>query len=203
MIGRLRFFTKMAGVIALASGLLVSPSFAQNNATSDAGLDTDVSSVFVFNRICYTQLPALQGIRNMAAQLAWEALAGEKLENFRTGDTLEELEAWEVSIGQRGFQLSVSQGPLNGALLEAFPDFKGGKATTCTLGLDGTDEADVFLKELGELAGKEPNTRDVEGGGLLTTTWAGGNADVKVFLIGKTDLESKGNLINMILVTRE
>ena len=56
-----------------------------------------------------------------------------------------------MSIGQRGFLLSVSQGPLNGALLEAFPDFKGGKATTCTLVLDGTDEAEVFLKELGEL----------------------------------------------------
>ena len=190
---------------SILGAFLVAPSFAQNNATVDAELDTDVNSIFVFNRVCYTQLPALQGIRNMAAQLAWEPLAGDKLENFRTGDTLEELEAWEVSIGQRGFQLSVSQGPLNGALLKTFPDFKTGKATTCTLVLDGTDPADVFLKELGKLAGKEPTSRDVadEEGGLFTTTWAGGNADVKVFLIGKTDQESQGNLISMILVTRE
>jgi hypothetical protein len=168
----------------------------------ESGDATEVNSVFVFNRVCYGQVPNLEGIRRMAGQLAWTPVEGADLDGFKPEGTVDTIEAWDAPIGQRVFRVAVTQGPLNEQLKGTFPDFASGSSTSCTLVLDGQDPADSFIAQLTALAGKEPASRDVADGGQLTTTWAGGNADVKVFLVGKTGVESTGSLINVVVLTK-
>ena len=69
--------------------------------------------------------------------------------------------------------------------------------------LDGNDEADVILNRMNSLANKQPVSTDVPDGELLTTTWAGGNEDFKVFLFYKSDLKGKANLLNVTILSKE
>lgn len=169
--------------------------------TPDA--NEEISTVFAFNRICYSQVPSTQGIRTMATQLGWQPLSGDDLEPFRTDDSVDTINAWDAQIGERVFRLGLTQGPVGAMLAKTFPDFKDGVATACTMVLDGLDPAGKIYADMTALAGKDPVSARVPDGGLLTTTWAGGNAGVKVFLVLKTDLQRAGNLLNVVVLTKD
>lgn len=109
---------------------------------------------------------------------------------------------WDTPIGERAFRVMLVQGAIAPQLIETFPDFKTGLSTSCTLVLDGRDKGEELLEQVDKLAGKEPATKDVFKDGLYTTTWAGGNADVKVFLIARTDKNKLGTLINVVMLTK-
>lgn len=186
------------------SACLSAGAWAQSGTQSAAvAAQEEIGAVFAFNRICYGQVPSTQGIRNMATQLGWQPLAGDELEPFRTGGAIDMIAGWDAQIGERVFRVGLTQGPIGGALLETFPDFADGQATSCTMVLDGLDPADTLYADTLALAGKEPASKDAASGGLLTTTWAGGNADVKVFLVLKTDMQRAGNLLNVVVLTKQ
>ncbi|MEO0498137.1 MAG: hypothetical protein AAF141_12350 [Pseudomonadota bacterium] len=174
----------------------------QTPVVPDSTDASDVNSIFVFNRVCYGQVPNLEGIRRMAGQLAWTPLEPGDLEAFEPQGGADTVEGWDAPIGQRVFRVITAQGDVPPALVNTFPDFANGQSTSCTLVLDGTDKSDVFIAELTGLAGKEPASRDVATDGQLSTTWAGGNADVKVFLSGKTGVDDAGSLINVVVLTK-
>ena len=109
---------------------------------------------------------------------------------------------WDSPIGERAFRITLVQGAIAPTLIETFPDFKKGQSTSCTLVLDGRDQGEELLQQLGKLAGKEPAKKEVFKDGLYTTTWAGGNADIKVFLIAKTDKMKLGTLINVVMLRK-
>ena len=166
-----------------------------------AGEDTD--PVFVFNRICYSQVPNLDGIRNMARKLAWRAIKGEDLKQFTTIKDPSTLEGWDAQVGERLFRVAIVQSPMTQKMKETFPGLGNGNATSCMLVLDEQNDTQVFTKNMQTLAGKEPASKDVVEGDLLTTTWAGGNADVKVFLISKANNDGRGGLLNVTMLTKE
>lgn len=166
-----------------------------------AGEDTD--PVFVFNRICYSQIPNLDGIRSMARKLAWRAIKGEDLKQFTTIKDPSTLEGWDAQVGERLFRVAIVQSPMTSKMKETFPGLGNGNATSCMLVLDEQNDTQVFTKNMQTLAGKEPASKDVVEGDLLTTTWAGGNADVKVFLISKANNDGRGGLLNVTMLTKE
>ena len=166
-----------------------------------AGEDTD--PVFVFNRICYSQIPNLDGIRSMARKLAWRAIKGEDLKQFTTIKDPSTLEGWDAQVGERLFRVAIVQSPMTLKMKETFPGLGNGNATSCMLVLDEQNDTQVFTKNMQTLAGKEPASKDVVEGDLLTTTWAGGNADVKVFLISKANNDGRGGLLNVTMLTKE
>jgi hypothetical protein len=168
----------------------------------DSADASNVNSIFVFNRVCYGQVPNLEGIRRMSGQLAWTPLEQGDLDAFEPQGGADIVEGWDAPIGQRVFRVIVAQGDVPPRLVDTFPTFAEGQSTSCTLVLDGTDKSDVFVAELTALAGKEPASRDVATDGQLSTTWAGGNADVKVFLSGKTGVDGAGSLINVVVLTK-
>ena len=204
----------LIATLSLMSGLVLSFSvLADNTDTIDkpsppnvpnSTKANDVNAVFVFNRVCYGQMPHIDGIVTMSTKLGWSPLATEELAQLSPASDLEpdKVFGWDTPIGERAFRVTLVQGAIAPQLIETFPDFKKGQSTSCTLVLDGRDKGEVLLEQLGKLAGKEPAKKEVFKDGLYTTTWAGGNTDIKVFLIAKTDKMKLGTLINVVMLTK-
>ena len=202
------------GLIAtlFISTLTVSSSvFAASQATEDKPLPPnvpnstkadDVNAVFVFNRVCYGQIPEIKGVLTMADELGWSPLNEEELSLLSPATKADKAYGWDTPIGERAFRVTLVQGSIAPALIDTFPDFKNGTSTSCSLVLDGRDQGSTLIEQLGKLAGKKPAKKDVFKDGLYTTTWAGGNADIKVFLIGKTDKMKQGTLINVVMLNK-
>lgn len=191
-------FSRMAVVLGIAA-FAASPSvvFAQSAAVGAE----EIPTVSAFNEICYKRLPNVASIGKMAVELAWLGMKADELKAFETGGTLDVLDGWDAQVGERIYRVAVSQGPLLDSQLEMFPDLENGTTTTCTMVLDGLDDASVLAADMQQLAGKAPVSKDVADGDLLTTTWAGGNADVKVFLLSSLGGE-KGGFLNVTVLTK-
>jgi hypothetical protein len=181
-------------------GLLAGSCMLATTAAHAAGEDTD--PVFVFNRICYAQVPKLDQIRDMARRLAWRAIAGDDLKNFTTIKKPDVLEGWDVQVGERLFRVAIVQSDLNAAMKKTFPKLGNGKATSCMVILDEQNVSATFVANMQALAGKPPASKDVSEGNLLTTTWAGGNEELKVFLISKANNSGRGGLLNVTILTK-
>ena len=184
-----------------ASCCIITGSLALPQVAYSAGEDTD--PVFVFNRICYSQVPNLDSIRSMARKLAWRAIKGEDLKQFTTIEKPSVLEGWDAQVGERLFRVAVVQSSMTAKMKDTFPGLGNGKATSCMLILDEQNDTKTFTANMRALAGKEPASKDVPEGDLLTTTWAGGNADIKVFLISKANNDGRGGLLNVTMLTKE
>jgi len=179
---------------ALASGSLILPTTKV--------VAQEFSAVQTFVRVCYSQVPRLQGIRNMATQLGWVPLAGEALEPFAKGSGADIVEAWDVEIEGRSYRLGLVQGPLTAALKEDFPTLADARVTICTLTLDSVESNDVVADEMQELVGKPPASKDVEDGAHRVTTWTGGNDTVKVFLVNKALETEQGGALSVTLIAK-
>ena len=182
--------TLMACVLAAAS---LSTSAAQEAATDP---------VFVFNKTCYAQVPNVHAIQNMARELAWRESGGEDLKKFTTVADPEVLMGWDAQVGEQIYRVGVVQSTPPKSLAEAFPGFANGKATSCTIVVDDKQDGAQMVANMGKLAGKDPVSKDVAEGPLLTTTWAGGNDDLKVFLFAKTPENRKGGLMAVTVLQK-
>lgn len=196
---------KFRTLIALKYRLLLAFAVLVGGIVPNAPLwaaEEDTDPVFVFNRICYAQVPKIDSIRNMAQRLAWKPITGGDLKGFTTIENPDVLEGWDTQVGIRLYRVAIVQSKLAGKTLETFPELKGGTATSCMIVLDEQNPAGLFNANMQLLAGKEPVSRDVPEGDLLTTTWAGGNADIKVFLISKANNNGRGGLLNVTVLTK-
>ena len=122
------------------SGLLVYFSvLAENADTADKPLPpnvpnsikaNDVNAVFVFNRVCYGQMPHIDGIVTMSDELGWSPLATEELAQLSTSSESDKIFGWDTPIGERAFRVTLVQGAIAPKLIETFPDFKKGQSTS-------------------------------------------------------------------------
>lgn len=194
----------LAGLICAGStpALPTGAAHAQQANTTLGQTDENPDPVFVFNRICYSQVPSVKAISDMALKLAWKSVPRTEVEQFRSYPDATTLEGWDVQVGERLFRVGLTQGTPPQAMGERFPGFEKGTATSCTVVLDDQQTADEFMPNMRTLAGKEPVSKDVKEGLLRTTTWAGGNDDIKVFLIAKAPPTGKGGLLNVTILQK-
>ena len=177
----------------LVSGLNTGPALAS---------DENPDPVFVFNRICYAQVPDVEAIQNMALKLAWKSVTDEELREFESYENPKVLKGWDVQVGERLFRVGITQAGLSDKMKESFPNLSNGTATSCSMVLDDQQDATEFMANMQSLAGKEPISQDVPEGLLRTTTWAGGNEDLKVFLFAKAPPTNKGGLLNVTIIQK-
>ncbi len=182
--------------------LLVGSAFFTSVSAQTAEPGSESDPVYLFNQICYTQVPDVAKIQDMAKRFAWNPMVGEDLERFTTLKTPSLLEGWDFLLSERIYRLVVVQSEPSDSFLATFPDMADGTATSCTLVLDGGDDADVIYERLTTMVGKEPTSKDAPDSQLLTTTWAGGIDTIKVFVFYKTDALKRANLINVTIVTK-
>ena len=190
----LKKFLKSACLGLIATPLAMPATASENSENPDP--------VYVFNRICYAQVPDLDAIQNMALQLVWKSIPEEDLQEFRSYDNPSVLKGWDVQVGERLFRVGITQAGLTDQMKETFPDLANGTATSCSMVLDDQQEASEFMPNMQLLAGKEPVSKDVPDGLLRTTTWAGGNDDLKVFLFAKAPPTGKGGLLNVTILQK-
>lgn len=190
----------LAGMISI-SAAMPQDVYAQAAKTDIPKNETD--PVLIFNRVCYAQVPAVKRIQELATRFAWSTIEGEELQQFTTLEQPDLLEGWDVNLAQRLYRLGIVQSPPSGQLKENFPDFADGQATACTLVLDGDDEWDVVLGRMNTLVNKEPASVDVPDGEVLTTTWAGGDDNFKVFVFAKATPQGKATLLNVTILSKE
>ena len=192
----------VVGAFAAAILLSVAPgtAHAQTGATGEASQDP----VFVFNRICYGQVPSVAAIRDMALELAWRRMDDEDLKQFAPdGVTPDVLDGWDAQVGDRVYRVAISQSTPPPTLAEGAPGFENGTATTCTMVLDENHDPAVFLSNTRTLARKDPVSADVEGpGGVRTTTWAGGNDDMKIILVARANPDAAGGVLAVTILQK-
>ena len=97
---------KLIATLMVISGLLVSFSvLAENADTADKPLPpnvpnstkaNDVNAVFVFNRVCYGQMPNIDGIRTMSDELGWSPLATEELAQLSPASKSDKVFGWDT-----------------------------------------------------------------------------------------------------------
>ena len=191
---KVRAFT--TGLAFLTSAFAASSAFSQEQ-------EKNPDPVYVFNRICYAQIHDLQAIQDMALKLVWRTMQSEELEEFRPAGTPTVLDGWDVQVGERLFKLGIAQSPVSESILKTFPDFAGGTSSTCSIILDDQQYAADFMPNMQRLVGKEPVSRNVPEGRLRTTTWAGGNEDLKVFVFAKHPPTGHGGLLNVTLLQKK
>lgn len=179
---------------------LSSIATAQQASQTQAGDESD--PVFLFNEICYSQVPDVASIQDMAKRFAWEPMGGDDLQRFTTIKTPSLLEGWDMRLSERIYRIGIVQSEPSDALMTSFPDLTDATATSCSMVLDGQDDAQLILDRMVTLVGKAPDSQDQPDEALLTTTWSGGNADVKVFVFLKTDRLKRANLMNVTIVTK-
>jgi len=191
---------------AMFSSLWSMAAFAQSATTSEANAgenDFNPDPVYVFNRVCYAQVHDFDGIRKMSTKLAWRSMRPEELEQFKNSDNPLFLDGWDVQVGERLFRVGIIKSPVSGSMLKTFPEFSGGTTSSCSIVLDDQMLASEFMPNMQKLVGKEPVSSDVEEGLLRTTTWAGGNADLKVFVFAKAPPTGKGGLLNVTILQKK
>lgn len=185
---------------AFTATMLTASAMAQQQSEVP---ESTTDPVFLFNRVCYAQVPVVKNIEDMSTRFAWEIMGGEDLKQFTTLEKPDYLEGWDVRLSQRIYRLGVVQSKPSETFNKNFPEFKEGTATACTLVLDGEDDADIILARMNTLVGKGPISSDEPDGKLLTTTWAGGNDDFKVFVFFKSDKQNRANLLNVTILSKE
>ena len=173
-----------------------------SHALAQGPVDDEADPVFVFNKVCYSQVPSVGAIRDMATRLAWQALEKSDLKPFSPDANPEVLEGWDVQVGKKFFRLGLVRTAVSDKFKQTFPDFADGTATSCTLVLDGSSEAEKVSEGMHKLAGKEPASKDVPDGEFRTTTWAGGNENYKVFLISKAAAAGETGLLNVTILAK-
>ena len=186
----------------LKSILAASVLFGSFAAGPALASDENPDPVYVFNRICYAQVHYLDAIQNMALKLAWKSITDEELDEFKSYDDPKVMKGWDLQVGERLFRVGITQAGLTDKMKESFPDLSEGTATSCSMVLDDQQDATEFMANMQVLAGKEPISKDVPEGLLRTTTWAGGNEDLKVFLFAKTPPTDKGGLLNITIIQK-
>ena len=165
--------------------------------------EQDTDPVFVFNRICYAQVPDIDAIQTMANELAWHPMKPEEVEEFKpVGQIPERLEGWDVQVGERLYRVGITQAKISDEMVEKFPEFENGVATSCSVILDEQAKAETFLPNMQALAVKEPIQHNIPEGPMLSTMWAGGNDEYKVFLFAKTPENGKGGLLNVLVLSK-
>ena len=186
--------TAAVGVVAMQA--------AVSDVRAQGPVDDEADPVFVFNKVCYSQVPSVGAIRDMAIRLAWQALEKSDLKPFAPDPNPEVLEGWDVQVGKKFFRLGVVRTAVSDRFKQTFPDFTDGTATSCTLVLDGGSDAAKVSEGMQKLAGKEPASKDVPDGEFRTTTWAGGNENYKVFLISKAAAAGETGLLNVTILAK-
>ena len=193
----------MAPARSLAAGLTLLASVFSASSGIGQEQETNPDPVYVFNRICYAQIHDLPAIQDMALKLVWRTMPDAELEEFRPAVAPTILDGWDVQVGERLFKLGIAQSPVSESMLKIFPDFVGGTSSTCSIILDDQQLAAEFMPNMKRLVGKEPVSSGVAEGPLQTTTWAGGNADIKVFVFAKHPPTGKGGLLNVTLLQKK
>ena len=161
-----------------------------------------IDTVYTFNQICYTKVPNLDAIRDMALKLAWKPLDNDDLAAFGDKQSMISLEGWDVQVGEKFYRLGISRSGLTDSAKKTFPEFAEGITTSCSMVLDGSDlNADIAVN-MQTLANKEPASSGVDEGDLSTTTWAGGNDDLKVFLFNKSTKLGEGGILAVTVLTK-
>ncbi len=194
-------FTRHRFALATAVAVVATQA-AVSDVHAQAPVVDDADPVFVFNKVCYSQVPSIGAIRDMATRLAWQALENADLKAFSPDSDPEVLEGWDVQVGKKFFRLGLVRTTLSDSFKQGFPDFADGTATSCTLVLDGGSDAATVSLGMQKLAGKEAASKDVPDGEFRTTTWAGGNENYKVFLISKAAAAGETGLLNVTILAK-
>ena len=192
------------GILAGGAAFGVYPvPMALSQTQADELAASTIDPVLVFNRVCYSRVPNIEAIREMATRFAWEKMGGEDLQGFTTWENPDVLEGWDVPLSGRIYRLGVVKAVPTDEMKQEFPEFSGGSAIACTLVLDGEDDADIINNRMTTLAGKEPSRKDISEGELTTQLWAGGNDELKVFLFAKSDKNNKASLLSVTILSKQ
>lgn len=172
---RLRRRIGIGVVSALIVMLLAGQSvIAQAKPAAEGAADAANASqtAKLFDDICYSTLPELQPIANLAKKDKWQPITGLALKAYAPEVPPDLLKAWSFRVNGVKYRASISSGPVDTTLQSAFPAFAKARAFACSLILPGRVAQSAMDEALQKLVGRAADER-YDSGLFKVHFWSG------------------------------
>jgi len=134
-------------------------------------------TVKMFNFLCLSQLPDLDGVTKAAGFGEFAQITGEELQQYRPTWTPEKLYAWSYHEHGAKYVLTASRSKPDAAFKQAMPAFANATNVACSLLFPATGAKEAVLKELVALLGRAPDQSGAEGA-MYVYVWSAQNAKI-------------------------
>lgn len=163
--------TSLTRVLWLAVALVVTGPLGAHAQEKGPG-----RTVKMFNFLCLSQLPDLDGVTKAAGFGEFAQITGKELQQYRPAVPPEKLYAWSYHE-QDGtkYVLTAARSKPDAAFKQAVPAFANSTNVACSLLFPATAAKEAVLKELVALLGRAPDQSGEEGA-MRVYVWSGQNA---------------------------
>jgi hypothetical protein len=135
---------------ALCAASLPFPAHAAEPASK-----TDLAhSVKLFNILCLSQLPDLDGVAKAAGLGEFAPVMDKNLGAYRTQEQMQDMRAWRFHDASGEFVLTAGKTRPDDAFKKSAPKFAKATATTCALHVPGSESSDTIRASLLALFGR-------------------------------------------------
>lgn len=140
--------------LAVACILWVPTSVLAQNLPPEAG---PARTVKMFDLFCFSLLPDIASIAEVAAAGEFKELTGDNLRPYQPQVPADELRAWRFTDLGGEFTLAVTKSKPDDKFKGDFPEFANSINYACSLITPGQDATRDVVKEMTEIMGREPD----------------------------------------------
>ncbi len=159
-------------LLCLAAMLvLANPLSAQEGLPKEKG---PARTVKMFNFLCLSQLPDLDGVTKAAGFGEFAQITGEELQQYQPAVPAEELYAWSFHEHGAKYVLTAARSKPDAEFKKAAPAFANSTNVACSLLFPTSGPKEALLKELVALLGRPPDETWNEGP-MRVHAWSGQN----------------------------
>jgi hypothetical protein len=132
-------------------------------------------TVQMFNFLCLSQLPDLDGVTKAAGFGEFAQITGKELQQYQPAVPAEKLYAWSYHEHGAKYVLTAARSKPDAAFKQAMPAFAKSTNVACSLLFPAADAKEAVLQELIALLGRAPDQTSEEGS-MRVYVWSGQNA---------------------------
>ena len=160
---RRRTATLIATIVAALSAGAAAAEPAQKTELTRA--------VKLFNVLCLSQLPDLDGVAKAAGLGEFAPVLEKDLGQFRTQEQMQDLHAWRFHDASGEFVLTAGKSRPDDVFKKSTPKFAKANSTTCALHVPGSENSETVSAALLTLFGRAPD-RSWDEGQTRVSVWS-------------------------------
>jgi hypothetical protein len=150
-------------VLLIAAALCAARLAFPAQAAEPAQKIEPTRSVKLFNVLCLSQLPDLDGVAKAAGLGEFAPVMDKDLGTYRTQEQMKDMRAWRFHDASGEFVLTAGKTRPDDAFKKSAPKFAKAAATTCALHVPGSESSDTIAASLLTLFGRAPDKSWDEG----------------------------------------
>jgi hypothetical protein len=167
-------WTMMRGshaLLLIAAALCAASPALPGHAAEPAQKNELTRAVKLFNVLCLSQLPDLDGVAKAAGLGEFAPVMDKDLGTYRTPEQMQDMRAWRFHDASGEFALTAGTTRPDDAFKKSAPKFAKATATTCALHVPGSESSDTIRASLLALFGRTAD-KSWDEGGTHVSAWS-------------------------------